>query len=61
MPSPDEQQTAFAAFDECGPALLKPVFEKLGGKVNYEEMKTLRLIYLAHQSEGEETVRSRGA
>jgi ATP-dependent DNA helicase RecQ len=49
--SPDEQQNAFAAFDELGTALLKPVFEKLEGKVNYEELKVLRLIYLT-QSEG---------
>jgi ATP-dependent DNA helicase RecQ len=49
--SPDEQQNAFAAFDELGTALLKPVFEKLEGKVNYEELKILRLIYLT-QSEG---------
>jgi len=50
--SPDEQQNAFAAFDEFGAALLKPVFEKLEGRLNYDELKILRLIYLAHQAEG---------
>ncbi len=47
--SPDQQQTAFAAFDQIGTALLKPVFDKLEGKVNYDELKLLRLIYLANQ------------
>ncbi len=45
--SPDQQQAAFAAFDELGAEYLKPVFEKLGGRVNYDELKILRLCYLA--------------
>jgi ATP-dependent DNA helicase RecQ len=48
--SPDEQQAAFAAFDELGAAYLKPVFDKLEGRVNYDELKILRLIHLTHHS-----------
>ena len=45
--SPDEQQAAMQAFDELGTAALKPVFEELGGKVNYDDLKILRLIYIS--------------
>jgi ATP-dependent DNA helicase RecQ len=45
--SPDAQQAAIEAFDELGAAYLKPVFEKLEGKVNYDELKILRLMYLS--------------
>ena len=44
--TPDQQQAAFAAFDELGPAFLKPVFDKLNGTVNYDELKILRMLYL---------------
>ena len=45
--SPDEQQTTMQAFDELGTTALKPVFDKLGGKINYDELKILRLIYIS--------------
>jgi ATP-dependent DNA helicase RecQ len=48
--SPDEQQAAMQAFDELGAAYLKPVFEKLGGRVDYDELKILRLMYLSQQT-----------
>ena len=44
--TPDQQQAAFAAFDELGTAYLKPIFDKLEGAVNYDELKILRLMYL---------------
>jgi ATP-dependent DNA helicase RecQ len=44
--SPSQQQAAFVAFDELGPSLLKPVFDKLNGAVNYDELKILRMLYL---------------
>jgi ATP-dependent DNA helicase RecQ len=48
--TPDQQQAAFAAFDELGPDFLKPVFDKLNGVVNYDELKILRMLYLiSHQ------------
>lgn len=45
--SPDQQQAALAAFEELGAEYLKPVFDKLGGRVNYDELKILRLCHLA--------------
>jgi ATP-dependent DNA helicase RecQ len=44
--SPDQQAAAFAAFDELGTALLKPVFDRLNGTINYDELKILRLCFL---------------
>jgi len=49
--SPDLQQAAFAAFDELGPTYLKPIFDKLNGALNYDELKTLRLMYLIANQE----------
>jgi ATP-dependent DNA helicase RecQ len=49
--TPDQQQTVFAAFDELSPTYLKPVFDKLNGTLSYDELKTLRLLYLASQNE----------
>jgi ATP-dependent DNA helicase RecQ len=42
----DQQQAAFAAFDELGPALLKPIFDKLNGELNYDDLRILRMLYL---------------
>jgi ATP-dependent DNA helicase RecQ len=47
--TPEQQQAAFAAFDEFGPAFLKPVYDKLGGAVDYEDLKILRLLYMISQ------------
>jgi ATP-dependent DNA helicase RecQ len=48
--TPDQQQAAFAAFDELSPAYLKPVFDKLNGTLSYDELKILRMLYLiSHQ------------
>lgn len=44
--TPDQQQAAFTAFDELSPTYLKPVFDKLDGKLSYDELKILRLLYL---------------
>jgi ATP-dependent DNA helicase RecQ len=53
---PSEQKLAvFAAFNELGPDLLKPIFEKLNGVVNYDELKILRLLYLINRKAGETT------
>jgi ATP-dependent DNA helicase RecQ len=45
--SPDEQQAIMQAFDALGTAALKPVFDELGGRINYDELKILRLIYIS--------------
>jgi ATP-dependent DNA helicase RecQ len=48
--TPEQQQAAFAAFDELSPIFLKPVYEKLNEALNYDELKILRMLYmLAHQ------------
>ncbi|MBM4428460.1 MAG: DNA helicase RecQ [Chloroflexi bacterium] len=44
--SPEKQQSAFAAFDELSPTYLKPVYDKLNGILNYDELKILRMLYL---------------
>lgn len=41
--SPEDQQAALAAFEELGAEYLKPVFEKLDGRVSYEDLRMLRL------------------
>ncbi len=45
--SPDQQEAVFRAFEALGTTFLKPVFEKLNGKLSYDELKVLRLVYLA--------------
>ncbi|MDR3578130.1 MAG: DNA helicase RecQ [Anaerolineaceae bacterium] len=47
--SPDEQQAVFKAFDAVGTAALRPVFEMLGGKIDYDELKVLKLVYLTER------------
>ena len=49
--SSEQMQTVFAAFDEVGTAMLKPVFDKLDGAINYDDLKVLRLMYLVGQGE----------
>ena len=44
-----QKQAVFAAFDEVGTAMLKPVFDKLNGTMNYDDLKVLRLIYMTEQ------------
>ena len=48
--TPEVQQAAFNAFDELSPTFLSPVFNKLSGTVNYDDLKVLRMLYLiTHQ------------
>ncbi|MCI0553624.1 MAG: DNA helicase RecQ [Anaerolineae bacterium] len=42
----EQKQAAFTAFDELSPTFLKPVFDKLNGTLNYDELKILRMLYL---------------
>ena len=44
--TPEQRQSVFAAFDELSPSFLKPVYEKLNGELNYNELKILRMLYL---------------
>ena len=47
----EQQKAAFAAFDELSPTFLKPVFDKLNGEMNYDELKILRMLYLISRQE----------
>jgi ATP-dependent DNA helicase RecQ len=47
--TPDQQQEVFRAFEELGASMLKPIHEKLNGRINYDELKILRLCYLCEQ------------
>ncbi len=49
--APEQRQAVFAAFAELGTYYLKPVYDKLNGALNYDELKILRLVYLASQQE----------
>ncbi len=42
---PVMEKSVIAAFDECGTNFLKPIFESLGGKVTYDQLRLWRLIY----------------
>jgi len=44
--TPEQKQAAFAAFNELSPTYLKPVYDKLNGILNYDDLKILRLLYL---------------
>jgi ATP-dependent DNA helicase RecQ len=48
--TPEQQKAAFATFEELSPTFLKPVFDKLNGELNYDDLKILRMLYLiSHQ------------
>ena len=49
--TPEQQQAAFDAFDELSPAFLKPVYDKLNGVLDYDELKILRILYLISRQE----------
>jgi ATP-dependent DNA helicase RecQ len=49
--TPDQQQSVFAAFDELSPTYLKPIYDKMNGALNYDDLKILRLLYLISQQE----------
>jgi ATP-dependent DNA helicase RecQ len=42
----EQQQAVFTAFDEFSPTFLKPVYDKLNGILNYNDLKILRMLYL---------------
>jgi ATP-dependent DNA helicase RecQ len=49
--TPEVQQAAFNAFDELSPTFLSPVFNKLSGNVNYDDLKVLRMLYMISRQE----------
>ncbi|HNJ15009.1 MAG TPA: DNA helicase RecQ [Anaerolineales bacterium] len=46
---PDQQMAVFKAFDKHGSDMLKPVYDAMNGKVNYDELRILRLCYLCEK------------
>jgi ATP-dependent DNA helicase RecQ len=44
---PEQQMAALAAFEQLGAERLRPIFERLNGAANYDELKLLRLHYLS--------------
>ncbi len=50
--SASEQTAALQAFASAGTDYLKPVFEQLGGRVSYDELKILRLLFLTGEEHG---------
>jgi ATP-dependent DNA helicase RecQ len=42
----EQHQDAFSAFDELGLTFLKPVYDRLNGALNYDDLKILRLLYM---------------
>jgi hypothetical protein len=49
--TPEQQKAVFAAFDELSPGFLRPVFDKLNGELNYDDLKILRMLYLISHPE----------
>ena len=49
--TPDQQQAVFAAFNELSSTYLKPIYDKMNGALNYDDLKILRLLYLISQQE----------
>ena len=47
----EQQKAIFTVFDELSPTFLKPVYEKLNGKLNYDELKILRMLYMIFRQE----------
>ncbi|NGP87774.1 DNA helicase RecQ [Fodinibius halophilus] len=48
----EEQNIVWQAYKKCGTDLLRPVHEELDGKISYEELKIMRLYYLAQTGKG---------
>ena len=46
---PEMQNAVLMAFRELGGEYLKPVFDRMNGAVNYDELKVMRLVYLSEQ------------
>jgi ATP-dependent DNA helicase RecQ len=49
--TPEQKLAVFAAFDELSPAFLKPVYDRLNGALNYDDLKILRMSYLISRQE----------
>jgi ATP-dependent DNA helicase RecQ len=48
----DQKKVVLKTFDQCGTEYLKPAFDALNGAVSYNDLKLLRLYYLAQKNGG---------
>ena len=46
----DQKNVVLKAFEKCGSEYLKPAFDALNGEVSYDDLKILRLYYLAKKN-----------
>ena len=46
----DQKNIVLKAFDKCGSEYLKPAYDALDGAVSYDDLKILRLYYLANKA-----------
>ena len=46
----EQKNIALKALDQCGSEYLKPAFDALNGEVSYDDLKILRLYYLAKKN-----------
>jgi ATP-dependent DNA helicase RecQ len=44
---PEMQQSVLMAYAELGAERLKPIFERLNGTVNYDDLKIMRIVFLS--------------
>ena len=44
LPAPERMKAINDAFNAMGPGLLRPVFDELGGKVSYQELRLVRMV-----------------
>jgi ATP-dependent DNA helicase RecQ len=49
--TPAQQQAAFAVFDEVGYQFLKPAYDSLNGKLSYDELRILRILYIVSKTD----------
>jgi hypothetical protein len=50
--SPEEQQAVLAQFQSRAGDALSPLFEHFGGRIAYDELHLLRLVYLSRRTAG---------
>jgi ATP-dependent DNA helicase RecQ len=47
----EQKRAVFELLDELSPTFLKPVYDRLNGALNYDDLKILRMLYLISKQE----------
>jgi hypothetical protein len=47
----EQKRAVFELLDELSPTFLKPVYDRLNGALNYDDLKILRMLYLISRQE----------